>query len=81
MILVRRQHGAFYFLGRESDAAAALRRLEDGFPGRPVEVVFRRQGHVIARVGPSVEQTGREVWHPEFAAVDLEVPAEERLHP
>lgn len=81
MILVRRQHGAFYFLGRESDAAAALRRLEDGFPGRPVEVVFRRQGHVIARVGPAVEPTGREVWHPEFASVDLEVPAEERLHP
>ncbi len=78
MILVRRQHGAFYFLGREPDDQAALSRLVDGFPGHPVEVVFRRQGLVIARVGTPVVPSGA---RPEFAAVDLEVPAAERLHP
>lgn len=81
VILVRQHHGALYFLGQELEESTSLRGLRDTYPASDVEVVFRRQGLLIARVGTPSAPAGREPRHPEFDVIDLQVPPHERIHP
>ncbi|KAA0255179.1 hypothetical protein FBQ97_07035 [Acidobacteria bacterium ACD] len=72
MILVRSAGGTLCFLIRQKEEESALASLARTYPGRPIEVVQRRAGLLIACVETPAGLTER-TSRPPLSIVDLQL--------